>query len=678
MLRGGTSALARGGLLATVIGLALLVAALVNEHAGYHAAPETLALNGAPLRELLLELPLHTPHHVCITGSHAEKTARDLLLPSEVPLAPFDMPSRLNPENECRALEAVVGHTLVTVAEQIEDRCAARWKVHASTCDVLVHAEEGADCEQLFKFRAIADQPHAPLVVLAAGWTHEAGDATDAPLLQCYETRVRSAAQRRLVPLEAEAMAPRISLPLHGGERTGAALRAAMLDILAQAAAGPHAYPPSHGWPADARALRSHLLKGAEASAIVTDVQIEMLKASQGIPHCLSHLAAPRAAAAANGSTNEPHRRALQSDADTPIVIAAFSGMIQAGFAGDDAPRRTFPAVVGRARGAGPDSQTLVGDEVAPLVSQLMLTYPITRGFVTNWEDMKKLYRYTFYNQLCTAPEEHNVLLSEPPLNPKDQQAKMVATVLGECNAPGVYVLTDAMLALYASQQTTGLVIESDEGVTHVVPVYEGYVLSHAVQRLEMGGNEIYMRMVGLFVGLGLYELSANSARGTVEDILKTLAYVSLDSGEEPSEPMSSECLAQAERAGYVSTRSSSPSTEIKQKNYELPGGKVITLGAELFKAPEALFQPDLIGLDQHGIHELAMEAIMKCDADVRPDLLQSVVLAGTNMMFDQLSERLKKEMDKLAPAGMSVNIVRARAPMTRARPRSALQLRLT
>ncbi|XP_064536095.1 actin-like protein 53D isoform X2 [Drosophila montana] len=331
----------------------------------------------------------------------------------------------------------------------------------------------------------------------------------------------------------------------------------------------------------------------------------------------------------------------MQADElSTAVVIDNGSGICKAGFSSESSPRVVFPSIVGRPRHLNVilDSaieDCIIGDEAVRKRGILTLKYPIEHGVVTNWADMEKIWKHTF-EQLRVESDGHPVLLTEPPLNPKKNREKMTEIMFENFRVPALYVAIQAVLSLYATGRTIGIVVDSGDGVTHTVPIYEGYALPHACMRLDLAGRDLTDYLGKLLMERG-HTLSTSAEREIVREIKEKLCYVATNFDEELHE----------------STLRKHDLDEL----YELPDGTTINIGNERFRCPEALFKPSMLGQEVPGLHEAVFNSILKCDMDLRRDMYANIVLSGGTTMFRNIEVRLQQDISVMAPSTMRIKI---------------------
>jgi actin-related protein len=317
------------------------------------------------------------------------------------------------------------------------------------------------------------------------------------------------------------------------------------------------------------------------------------------------------------------------------IVIDSGSGKIKAGFANEENPSILFSNIIGRPRHRGlmiPNIPTIViGDDAQSKRGLLTITSPIRHGEITKWEDIVEVWRYTF--QLLGDNQQNlPVLLTESPTNSLQNREKMAQVMFEEFGIPSLCIKMDATLTLTATGRSTGVVLDSGYNVTHFVPIYNGIPIKDAIQRWNVGGEQVNQSLSIIFSEKPYCYSFTVSQRPLVDDIKEKHCFVSVDfdKGDVSEEwsklqveyPLGNGNSWYLDRVRYTATEPMFTPMENRYRNYSR---------IQDYGIPE----------EPKGINEYLYNSVMLCDGQIREELFQNVVLAGGNTMFDGFAERI-------------------------------------
>ena len=315
------------------------------------------------------------------------------------------------------------------------------------------------------------------------------------------------------------------------------------------------------------------------------------------------------------------------------------------GFAGEVMPRSTFPTMVGQPRNQGVTMSTgmkecFVGHKCVDMRGILSTASPIKDGVVENWADMERLWAATIFDELHIQPDCNAFLVSESAIQPlvaKDARERTAELFFEGFAAEGLYLAASAVLSLYASGLTTGMVVDSGSDLTLTVPVHEGYTLTRQITTSKVAGAAVTRYLIQMLAEKG-YDFTTPDEVDIATRIKETMGFVS---------------------GGGGGSTSPSDQTDV----YMLPDGTELKLGQERSKCAQYLFdfgladdtsQPYQLvtetdeAIDSSvnvGISSLLYSSITQCESYLRPTFLNHVVMAGGTTLFDGARERLYKDL---------------------------------
>ncbi|KAJ3431278.1 actin-7-related [Anaeramoeba flamelloides] len=324
------------------------------------------------------------------------------------------------------------------------------------------------------------------------------------------------------------------------------------------------------------------------------------------------------------------------------IVIDNGTSQIKIGIAGNENPSFIEFNCIGKPKGK--ESKTnqessYIGCEAIEKRESLTLSSPMERGQIVDWENMERIWNYLFLDKMKHDPNEYNFLITKKRQTPKSNDETIAEIVFETYGVKAMYLAYDTILSLYSSGRTTGCVLDVGDGCITIEAIYEGFSVPQSINRYDLGGRDITDYLCTLLKRETGRSFTTTSEIDIVREIKEKHCQVALS------------CKAQELRGNLP---------EEDKITYELPDKGKIKIGNERIQAPEILFQPSLIGIEQPNLDEIVINSIMNCDIDARKDFFGNVVLSGSTTLMSGFVERLQTGIKERAPEGIRLHCVAA------------------
>ena len=250
------------------------------------------------------------------------------------------------------------------------------------------------------------------------------------------------------------------------------------------------------------------------------------------------------------------------------------------------------------------------------------LFFPVEQGIISSFDGIERIFDNIFKEELKISPEEYNMILTEPCFNPKENREKIAHILFDKYSVPALYIANQAVLSLNSTGRSTGISIESGDGITQIAPIFDNFYLPHAAKKIDFTGKALTEFMFSL--------LNEGKVQFTEKDkiLIKSIK----------------------EEVCYVAENYENEIPYVKPYSYTLPDGTKIVIKEQRIKCPELIFSPNKMNQGKEGIAEVCNNAIQKCDEDIRRDLYSNIIISGGNTKFKGFEKRFSFEFKKLIP----------------------------
>ena len=262
---------------------------------------------------------------------------------------------------------------------------------------------------------------------------------------------------------------------------------------------------------------------------------------------------------------------------------------------------------------------------------------PVLRGQVQSWDGLEAVIS-TCFSADDFDPSGASVLIAEQSLNPKAAREHTAQLLFESLDVGSAYICLAGQLALFASGLTSGVVLESGGGVTHAVPIYDGYPRREGILRAAWGGEDV-SGMAASWLG-GVTDADVDLATGRA--LKEQLGAVLPEAGADPA------------AAG------------ISSLPFKLPdGSEVVVDGADRARYGEALFGGAIQDSLFDPFHTMVSSSVSLLDPEIRAGMYASVVLSGGNSLFPGAADRLRTELKAWNGATTPVSVTMPKDPLS-------------
>ena len=319
------------------------------------------------------------------------------------------------------------------------------------------------------------------------------------------------------------------------------------------------------------------------------------------------------------------------------IIIDLGTNSIKFGFSSDLFPRHVIPNMIGQVKSNSFSpiknyDNYYCGYDALYNSSSLDLSYPLLDNNgkfspkVEYKKDFEKIFHYIFKEKLQIDEVNYNILLIDSIFTSIKEQEIIAQILFEKFKIFNLHFEPQSVMSLYSTSKSSGLIINSGEMLTEIVPIYEGYIISDCINRFPVGG----------------YDLTKKFMEKYKKDFEENNVCNKYYMGQKIKEKFGRIFPSRKEYEDMINKN------EANKQEYYLPDGNTIEIGNEIYEIPELMFTPELLNIQGQNLPEIIVDTINKCEISTRKELFNNIILGGGNTCIKGFDQRLKNEINEL------------------------------